>query len=277
MAGGLTGTAAAAAGVSVLAHLAAVSTVGLAMALASSVWLVTEREHGGQPVFARPSRRLPLLGLLAFCAFGLDGAAYNWSAVDLRTEHDAPPALAAASFTGFALALAVGRLFGDRLVARFGRVRVMQASAVVTADGGGLVVSAPTGQLGLAGWALFGLGLASVAPTLLGAAARTGDTPPAVAIATVTTIGYLGSFTGPPPDRRNRPGHQPVDRTHRTRRRQRDLGRTRQARPGPARRSPPLATDFNRRLVSRTATGTILAPSRTSLPSHGRCSVRPAR
>jgi MFS family permease len=198
VAGGLTGTAAAAAGVSVFAHLAAVSAVGLTMALASSVWLVTEGAHGGQPAFVRPNRRLLLLGLLAFCAFGLDGAAYNWSAVDMRTEHDAPPALAAAAFTGFALSMAVGRLFGDRLVARFGRARVVQASAAVAAAGGALVVFAPSAPLELAGWALFGLGLAAVAPAVLGAAPRAGDAPPAVAIAAVTTIGYLGSFTGPP-------------------------------------------------------------------------------
>jgi hypothetical protein len=35
-------------------------------------------------------------------------------------------------------------------------------------------------------------------PTILGAAPATADVPAAVAIAAVTTIGYLGSFTGPP-------------------------------------------------------------------------------
>jgi hypothetical protein len=33
---------------------------------------------------------------------------------------------------------------------------------------------------------------------VLGAAAGVGGGPPAVAIAAVTTVGYLGSFTGPP-------------------------------------------------------------------------------
>jgi len=116
----------------------------------------------------------------------------------LRTEQDASAALAAAAFTGFALALAAGRVFGDRHVARFGRVRVVQGCAAVAAGGGALVVVAPNAALGLTGWALFGLGLAAVAPTVLGAAPRTGHVPPAVAIASVTTIGYLGSFTGPP-------------------------------------------------------------------------------
>ena len=61
-----------------------------------------------------------------------------------------------------------------------------------------MVVLAPTATLAIAGWALFGLGLAAVAPTVLGAAPHTGHAAPATAIAAVTTIGYLGSFSGPP-------------------------------------------------------------------------------
>jgi hypothetical protein len=38
----------------------------------------------------------------------------------------------------------------------------------------------------------------TASPTVLGAAPRTGEAPPATAIAVVTTIGHLGSFTGPP-------------------------------------------------------------------------------
>ena len=118
VAGGLAGTAAAAAGIPVVTHFVAAAAIGLAAALAASGRLVDERSRERAPAFARPSRRLLLLGLLAFCAFALDGAAYNWSAVDLRTEHGAGSAIAAAAFTGFALALALGRLAGDRLVAR---------------------------------------------------------------------------------------------------------------------------------------------------------------
>jgi MFS family permease len=198
LAGGLAGTAVAAADVSVTAHFTSAALAGLMIALVASAWLVAEPDRGRQPALVRPTRRLLLLGLLAFCAFGLDGAAYNWSAVDLRTQHHAADSLAAAAFTGFALTLAIGRIFGDRLVARHGRVRVVQACAVVAGVGGAIVVGAPGALLGLAGWALFGLGLAAVAPTLLGAAPRTGDASPALAIAAVTTIGYLGSFTGPP-------------------------------------------------------------------------------
>jgi MFS family permease len=198
VAGGVAGTAAVAAEMPVVAHFAVVAAVGLALAGVATSWLVREQDQGPRPTFGLPDRRVLVLGLLAFCAFALDGAAYNWSAVDLRIEHQASEALAAAAFTGFALALMIGRLFGDRLVARAGRARLVQVSAVVAGTGGALVVFGSSAALGLVGWALFGLGLATIAPTVLGAAPRTSDAPPAVAIAAVTTVGYLGSFTGPP-------------------------------------------------------------------------------
>jgi MFS family permease len=198
VAGGLAGTAAAAAGVSVAVHLAAVAALGLLAAAAATGRLVDDGDPERRPAFARPSRRVLLLGTLAFCAFALDGAATNWSAVHLRTEQGASAGVAAAAFTAFALAMAAGRLVGDPLLARLGRARLVRTCAAVTAAGAALIVAAPTAAVALAAWALLGLGLAAVAPAVLGAAPAAGSASPAVAIAAVTTIGYLGSFTGPP-------------------------------------------------------------------------------
>jgi len=196
--GGLAGTAAAAAGRSVAVHLAAAAALALLIAVAATGRLAEDGDGGRRPALARPSRRVLLLGALAFCAFALDGAASNWSAVHLRTEHGAPAGLAAAAFTAFALAMAGGRLAGDRLLARLGRVRLVRVCAAVSAAGAALVVTAPGAIAALAAWALLGLGVAAVAPAVLGAAPGSGRESPAVAIAAVTTIGYLGSFTGPP-------------------------------------------------------------------------------
>jgi MFS family permease len=197
VAGGVAGAAAATAGVSVLAHFGVAAALGVAVGVGATRWLVREQPQPRGRAFASRPRPLMLLGLVAFCAFLLDGAATNWSAVHLRDERGAGPGLAAAAFTAFALALALGRLAGDRMVARLGRARVVQAGGAVAALGSALAISAPANGLALAGWALFGLGLAPIAPTVLGAAPAAGDAPAAVAIATVSTIGYLGSFTGP--------------------------------------------------------------------------------
>src|SRR5918992_721415 len=190
VAGGLVGSAAAAAGVSVTAHFGAVAALGLTAGTAATFGLVHDaRPRDGRRTFSRPSGRLLGLGLIAFCAFLLDGAAYNWSAVHLSSEHGAGAGLAAGGFTLFSLTLAIGRLFGDRLV---------QCCGAVAAAGSALAISAPAPGAALGGWALFGLGLAALAPTVLGAAPAAGSGSPAAAIAAVTTVGYLGSFSGPP-------------------------------------------------------------------------------
>jgi MFS family permease len=203
-AGGLAGTLAAGAGVPVGTHFAVTAAVGIvAGALATRALVDDDAEAdgpGGERRFAWPRGPLALLGALAFCAFLLDGTGYNWIAVQLREERSAAPGLAAAAFMLYALMVAAGRLAGDRLVARVGRARVVRASAILAVAGAGIAVAVPGVPAALAGWGLFGLGIAAIAPTVLGAAptAAPGGMPPAVAIAAVTTVGYLGSFTGPP-------------------------------------------------------------------------------
>jgi MFS family permease len=202
-AGGLAGTLAAAAGVPVRTHFAATAAVGIVAGALATRALVEDRAAGdadGERRFAWPRGPLAVLGVVAFCAFLLDGAGYNWIAVQLRTERGAAPGLAAAAFMLYALMVAAGRLAGDRLVARAGRARVVRASAVLAGTGAVLAVAVPGVPAALGGWALFGLGIAAIAPTVLGAApnAAPAGMPPAVAIAAVTTVGYLGSFTGPP-------------------------------------------------------------------------------
>jgi MFS family permease len=198
LAGGLVGTAAAAAGLGVPAHFAAVAAAGLLGGLAATRALVGEPRQAGGPMLAWPGGPLAGVAAIAFCAFLVDGTASNWSAVHLRSEHGADPALAAAGFTAFALALALGRLAGDRVVARHGRASVVRAAGAVGAAGCAVAMLAPGPVVAIGGWALLGLGVAVLAPAVLGAAPAAGPLPAPMAIAAVTTVGYLGSFTGPP-------------------------------------------------------------------------------
>jgi MFS family permease len=164
--------------------------------LAATRPLLREDAMPARGRFQRPRGRLLLLGAIAFCAFLLDGAAANWSAVHMRSEQGAGAGVAAGTFTAFALALALGRLAGDRLVARAGRVRVVQGCGLLAAAGAASMVAAPAAWMAVAGWIVLGLGVSVLAPTVLGAASPGPHAP--LAIATVSTIGYLGSFTGPP-------------------------------------------------------------------------------
>jgi MFS family permease len=198
VAGGLAGTAAAALGIGVAAHFTAAAVAGLAVGLAATRRLVREPGGPAQPTFARPGRPLLLLGLVALCATLVTSTAENWSAVAVREQHAAGQAVGAATFTAYALALTAGRLAGDRLVARHGRLRVVRTGALVAAAGAAAASLGPGVAFAMAGWVLVGLGLAAATPAIIGAAPALTRMPVPAAIAAITSISYLGSFTGPP-------------------------------------------------------------------------------
>jgi hypothetical protein len=83
-------------------------------------------------------------------------------------------------------------------VRRLGPARTMRAAGVTAAIGVIGALIAPAALPALVGWLVVGLGIAPVAPTVMRAAGATAEAPSPVAIAAVTSIGYFGSFTGPP-------------------------------------------------------------------------------
>jgi MFS family permease len=212
VAGGVGGTLCAARGVPLTAHFAAMAAIAVVASQLSIGALVSERpadaghdaprDREVRPRAAddarRARRRLVAIGLLASGAFFVEGAASDWSAIELRAVHGAGPGLASAAFTTFSLALALARLGADRLVARHGRARFTRAAASVAAIGAGTVVVSGSAGVALIGWAVAGAGVAGIAPTLLGAVPGASTAPSSVAIATVSAIGYGGSFAGPP-------------------------------------------------------------------------------
>jgi hypothetical protein len=74
----------------------------------------------------------------------------------------------------------------------------VRAAGLLAAAGLGLAIATSATVPTLVGWALFGAGISLIAPTVIGAAPGLSPTAAPVAIGTVTTIGYLGAFTGPP-------------------------------------------------------------------------------
>jgi MFS family permease len=138
-----------------------------------------------------------LLGALAFCFTLAEGAGLNWSAVYVTASLGGTEAFGAVALGVFLGAVTLGRLVGDRLVSRFGAVRVFRAGAIVAGAGfgGALLVDAPAA--GLVGLGLLGVGIANALPLAIGAGGNAPGETPATAAARVSTLGYLGSFVGP--------------------------------------------------------------------------------
>jgi MFS family permease len=201
LAGAATAATAAAAALDLQLHVGLVALASLAVGLAwSRRFLPAEEDAGGAeiPVLARPPRRLWALGAVAFSCLLVEGAAADWSAVYVRDELSTGAATAATAYVAFSLTMAVGRLLGDRLVERFGPVALVRWGGLVAAGGFGAGLAAGAVPGALLGFAALGAGLAAVIPVVFRAAGSTPGISPGMALAAVSSTGYLGFVAGPP-------------------------------------------------------------------------------
>jgi MFS family permease len=141
-----------------------------------------------------------ILVLAALCAMALlvEDAIQNWSALHIERGLGASPAVGGAAPGVFAGAMFVGRLFGQRLGAVFSERALLSGGATLAAVGAAVLAVAPNPVVGLAGLAVAGAGISTVAPALFARAGRMTDPRGrAAAIARVTAIGYSGFVFGP--------------------------------------------------------------------------------
>ena len=195
--GGAAAAAAASAGIEPLPHLAVNAAVAAAAALVLARGLVRVEGTPGGPRFARPSRRLAALGVIAFCALLAEGSVYDWSGVYLSSEAGAAPGVAPLGLAAFSLTMGIGRLAGDAVAERAGSGTVVWAGALVGALGMALALARPLPAFAIVGFALLGAGLSVVFPLTLRAAGVHGDGA-GPALAAVSTVGYVGFLAGPP-------------------------------------------------------------------------------
>ena len=131
--------------------------------------------NGAPAAPGTPGRRTAVLGLaalgvLAACGAFVEDAGASWSALYLRTELATGAAAAGLGFVALQGAMTVGRLTGDRVVDRFGQRRVVRVGGALTAAGMGLALALPSVPSTLAGFALAGLGVATLVPAVYHAA-----------------------------------------------------------------------------------------------------------
>jgi MFS family permease len=155
-------------------------------------------EAAGARTGGRASRLLVLsLGAIAFCFYLGEAAVDDWSAIYLHGSLGTSTSVAALGYGAFAVAMAVGRLFGDRVVAAVGRVRAVRLGAL--AAGGGLMLGLLVDQpvAAVVSFGVFGLGMCVVAPVTYSATGNLEGIDRGKAIAQVTVIGYCGLLVGP--------------------------------------------------------------------------------
>jgi MFS family permease len=213
LAGALLGGLFAWAGIGTAITFASVDIPLACVAALAGRWLVPDSGQNGAespaaassaaaaPVARRRLRSwtpaLLLMALLAACSLLGEGSAEGWSAVYLHDNLGSSAGLAALGYAGFSVAMAVGRLSGDRLNARFGARNVMRCCGLIAAAGLGLGLLSPDPAGAIAGFTAFGAGLSCTFPLLLSAAGNVDHARPALGIARVAGSGYAGLLCGP--------------------------------------------------------------------------------
>jgi MFS family permease len=153
------------------------------------------------PVHTEPTRGLRfasglvLIGLVGAVAFVVEGGIESWSALFLERQLHARPAVSGLGPGVFAASMALGR-FSGQAAGRFSDRVLLGGGAVVAGIGCAIAATAQSAPAVLLGFALGGAGISLNAPIVFGFAGRRPDA--GTAVATVTTIGYLGLLVGPP-------------------------------------------------------------------------------
>lgn len=179
-------------------HFAIIFTVIIVTVAVVTRYLKDDKVTSSGPVFVLPDNSLIKLGVIAFCSMICEGAMFDWSVIYFKKVVLAHDAWMGAGYTAFMLTMASGRFIADWFSHRFGLKRTLQISGMLTATGLLTAVAFPYLYTAMLGFLLVGFGVSSVVPLVYSAAGRSKTMSPGVALAAVSTIGFMGFLIGPP-------------------------------------------------------------------------------
>jgi MFS family permease len=205
--GGLMGSAAAAVGLPVAPHIAIASGLfgivvfscgrGL-LPVAEMVEQAPTHEHGRATAYRAVIRTLAVLCVMLLLAAVMEDVPGSWSAIYLRDVLHTSAGAAGLGYVGFASAMMVGRFLADRLVVRFGPVRVVRVGTAAGAIGlaVGLVVAQPV--VAVVGFVVLGFGISTVFPLVFAASAEKPGIRTGAGIAVTSFTARAGFMVAPP-------------------------------------------------------------------------------
>lgn len=141
---------------------------------------------------------LGALVVIAIAGAVVEDAGSSWATLYLGSGLGATGAVAALGYVALLSLQFVGRLVGDRVVDRFGERTVARVGGLLTAGGMGLALAFPSVPGTIAGFAVAGLGVATVIPAAMHGADRLPGLRPGTGLTALAWLMRLG-FVGAPP------------------------------------------------------------------------------
>lgn len=154
--------------------------------------------HAGRWSRGRIAGVVTALVVIAIIGALVEDAGSTWAAVYLATELGAATAVAAWGYVALLAAQTVGRFAGDALVDRFGQRLVTQIGGLLIALGLGGALLFPSVPGTIAGFALAGLGCATMIPTAMHEADAIPGLRPGTGLTIVSWLLRIGFLVSPP-------------------------------------------------------------------------------
>ena len=151
-----------------------------------------------KPAFALPDKSLLNLGLIAFCCMLCEGTMSDWSGIYLSKELHLSKGYVNMGYVAYLGCMTSGRLLGDWLANQLGNKKLLLISSLLLGLGALLIACFHSLIPAILGFMLCGFGVSCVVPFLFSHAGKSATMSSGVAIAAVSTIGYLGFLIGPP-------------------------------------------------------------------------------
>jgi MFS family permease len=140
---------------------------------------------------------LYVLAIIAFCGMLCEGAMADWITIYFKEYVKSTNYSTTIGFSSFALAMVVGRFMGDYLSEKLGIKNVLLINGLLICAGMLMTLLIPQIEIKIIGCFITGLGISTIVPLIYSQAGAQKHTEPAMAIAGVSTIAYIGFLIGP--------------------------------------------------------------------------------
>jgi len=183
-----------------LHHFILIASVILCAVAISFQYLLPSEERPAEKTsfFPKMDKSLVTLGIITFCCMICEGAMFDWSGIYFQKVVQADKDWVGAGYTAFMCTMATGRFVADWITHKIGFKRTVQGSGILIATGLTVAVLFPNLVTAIAGFLLVGFGVSSVVPLVYSEAGKSATVAPGVALAAVSSIGFLGFLIGPP-------------------------------------------------------------------------------
>lgn len=149
-------------------------------------------------LFALPERSLLNFAFICFASMACENTMYDWSGIYFEKVIHVTKSTATMGFVAYMIAMTSGRFIGDWLINRFGVKTLLKFSGVFIFCGLLLAVLVPYVLTGIIGFILVGLGVSCIVPMVFQIAGRSTKLNSGPALASISTIGYIGFLLVPP-------------------------------------------------------------------------------